>query len=174
AAERLVSSVRPPRRRHRMRRLTIGVPTCTETLALLVAMAWADGRLDESEKDGVRGAAEVFNLSKESRARIDGMLEKPPKLADAKLDGLSSRDKAFAFVAAAWMAHVDGKLDPDEEKLLDQIGAVLELGAARRAELVATAKTLEPLPDGKRNWSQEITRLFKAIPPEIEEVDGEF
>jgi uncharacterized tellurite resistance protein B-like protein len=157
-----------------MQRLTISVHACTETLGLLVAMAWADGRLDDSEKDGVRGAAQVFNLSKESRGRIDALLEKAPDVADAKTDSLSSRDKSFAFVAAAWMAHVDGKLVPEEEKVLAKIGTKLALDGARQKQLIEAAKKLEPLPEGKRSWSTEITRLFKAIPAEIEEIDGDF
>jgi tellurite resistance protein len=157
-----------------MQRLTISVHACTETLGLLVAMAWADGRLDDNEKDGVRGAAQVFNLSKDSRDRIDALLEKAPAVEDVNVDKLSARDRAFAFVAAAWMAHVDGTLDPTEEKMLAEIGSKLDLGDARQKQLITTAKELEPLPEGKRSWSTELTRLFKAIPAEIEETDGEF
>ena len=42
-----------------MKRLTIGADACTETLALLITMAWADGRLDDTEKQGVVAASEV-------------------------------------------------------------------------------------------------------------------
>src|SRR5262245_17376170 len=98
-----------------MQRLTISVHACTETLGLLVAMAWADGRLDDNEKAGVRGAAQVFNLSKDSRDHLDTLLAEAPAGVDASVDKLSARDRAFAFVAAAWMAHVDGVLDPAEE-----------------------------------------------------------
>jgi tellurite resistance protein len=157
-----------------MQRLTISVDACTESLGLLVAMAWADGRLDDDEKAGVRGAAQVFNLSKDSRDRIDSLLANAPAVEDAKVDKLSARDRAFAFVAAAWMAHVDGKLDPAEEKMLGEIGSKLDLGDARQKQLIETAKALDPLPEGKRSWSTEITRLFKAIPAEIAEVDGDF
>jgi hypothetical protein len=44
----------------------------------------------------------------------------------------------------------------------------------RQAELTGIAKGLEPLPEGARYWSEEITRLFKAIPPELEEPKGDF
>jgi len=33
------------------------VQACVETLAMLVAMAWADGHLDETERAGVLAAA---------------------------------------------------------------------------------------------------------------------
>ena len=47
-----------------MKRLTIGADACTETLALMITMAWADGRLDDVEKESVLEAAQVFNLTK--------------------------------------------------------------------------------------------------------------
>jgi uncharacterized membrane protein YebE (DUF533 family) len=157
-----------------MKRLTISGDVCSETLALLVAVAWADGRLDDQEKAGVRGAAQVLNLTKVMRDRIEHVLEKPAKVSDLLLEPFTARDRAFAFVAASWMAHVDGVLDPKEQVLLDEIAAALGLSKERCAELTAVAKTLEPLPAGARQWSEEITRLFKAIPPQLEETGGEF
>jgi uncharacterized tellurite resistance protein B-like protein len=57
-----------------MKRLTIGTRACTEILALLIHVAWADGQLADAEKKGIRAAAGVFNLSKEQRARLDDLL----------------------------------------------------------------------------------------------------
>ena len=52
---------------------SIRIPRLLGMLALIStsAMAWADGRLDDREKAGVRGAAEVLNLSKEFRDKLD-------------------------------------------------------------------------------------------------------
>jgi uncharacterized membrane protein YebE (DUF533 family) len=157
-----------------MKRLTISGDACTETLAILIAVAWADGRLDEQEKAGVRGAAQVLNLTKVLRDRVEQLLEKPAKLSELLLEPLSPRERAFAYVAAAWMAHVDGKLDAKEQALLDELAKALGLGKERQGELVTVAKSLEPLPEGARKWSEEITRLFKAIPPQLEEPGGDF
>jgi hypothetical protein len=60
-----------------MRQLTLRMDACVETLALLIAMAWADGKLEAREKEGVRGAASVLNLTKELRERLDTLLDKP-------------------------------------------------------------------------------------------------
>jgi len=157
-----------------VQRLTISVHACTETLALLVAVAHADGRLDDREKQGVRGAAEVLNLPKELRARLDQLLEKPADIAELKLERLSARERAFAYVASAWMARVDDLVDPKEKVLLDKIGAALELRPERRAELDRIAGTLERLPDGEPSWSKEVAALFKAIPPQVEQLVGDF
>ena len=154
-----------------MRRLTISAHACTETLTLLIAMAWADGRLDEREKSGVKGAAEVLNLSKEHRDRLAQMLEKPLPLDQILLDTLSPRDKAFAFVAATWMSGVDDDVDAQEKALLDRLAAELGMSADRRAELERIASDLTPI--GDRKWGDELVALLKAIPPRLENEQGE-
>ena len=156
-----------------MKRLTIGADACTETLALLITMAWADGRLDDNEKAGVLAAAEVFNLTKELRDRVDQILLKPMPVDELLVEGLSSRDKAFAFVAAAWMSGVDSEVDEKEQQLLDKAADLLGLDAARKKELVQVARDLEPLRKGESSWTKEIVALFKAIPARLEG-EGDF
>jgi uncharacterized membrane protein YebE (DUF533 family) len=151
-----------------MRRLTLSGRTCVETLALLVAVAWADGRLDDREKAGVRGAAEVLNLTKELRDRLDLILDKPMAVELLAFDEMSPRDHAFAYIAAAWMSGVDEDVDEREEAVLDKVGAMLGFDAFRKAELERIARDLAPPPAGERRWSDEIVALFKAIPPRLE------
>lgn len=155
-----------------MKRLTIGADACTETLALLVTMAWADGRLDEKEKESVLAAAEVFNLTKELRERIDQILQAPIPVEELLVENLSSRDKAFAFVAAAWMSGVDSEVDEKEQQLLDKAAELLGLDAARKTELVRIARDLESLRK-EGSWTNEIVALFKAIPARLEG-EGDF
>jgi uncharacterized membrane protein YebE (DUF533 family) len=151
-----------------MKRLTISGDACIETLALLITMAWADGHLDEQEKAGVRGAASVFNLTKELRDRLEELFKKPIALDELLLDELSARDKAFAYVAAAWLAGVDKDVHEKEKELLDKLGATLSLTESRRQELAQIARDLEPLRKGDTSWANEIVSLFKAIPVRLE------
>jgi hypothetical protein len=151
-----------------MKRLTISGDACTETLALLISVAWADGKLDAQEREGVRAAANVFNLTKELRERLDQLLEKPIQVEELLVDELSARDKAFAYVAAAWLSGVDDNVDPKEEALLGKIGALFGFTDGRRAELAGIARDLESLRQGKKSWSTEIVSLFRAIPARLE------
>lgn len=151
-----------------MKRLTISPDACIETLALLITMAWADGRLDDQEKEGVRAAASVLNLTKELRERLEDLIKKPLGLEELLFDGLGARDKAFAYVAAAWLSGVDDDVDPKEEDLLDKLGAQLKLTPDRRKELTQIARDLEPLRKGKKSWTTEIVSLFEAIPQRLE------
>ena len=151
-----------------MKRLTISGDACIETLAVLITMAWADGRLDDQEKDGVRAAASVLNLTKELRDRLDQLLQKPLSVDELLVDGLSARDKAFAYVAATWMSGVDDEVDAKEEELLRKLGDALGLTDARRDELARIARDLEPLRKGEKSWASEVITLFKAIPARLE------
>ena len=153
-----------------MKRLTIGADACTETLALLITMAWADGKLDDAEKDGVRAASEVFNLTKELRERLDQIIEKPMPVDELLVENLSARDKAFAFVAATWMSGVDEDVDPKEQELLDRAASLFGFNDARKNELAQIARDLEHLRkgDAEGGWTKELVSLFKAIPSRLE------
>jgi len=151
-----------------MKRLTISGDACIETLALLITMAWADGHLDDQEKEGVRAAASVFNLTKELRERLDHLLDKPIGLDELLVEGLSARDKAFAYVAAAWLAGVDDDVHAKEEELLGKLGGLLGLTDERRNDLARIARDLEPLRKNGKSWAAEIVALFKAIPARLE------
>jgi uncharacterized membrane protein YebE (DUF533 family) len=152
-----------------MKRLTISCQACVETLAMLVAMAWADGHLDETERAGVLAAAGILNLSKELRDRVNDLLQKPVPVEQILFDTLSARERAFVYIAAAWMAGVDEEVDPKEEAMLDRAASLMGFSAARKAELGGIARDLEPPADGGRKWAGELERLFRAIPPRLEE-----
>ena len=156
-----------------MKRLTISADACTETLVLLIIMAWADGKLEEREKDGVRGAAEVFNLSKELRGRLDTLLENPLPVDELLFEAMSERERAFAYVAAAWVSGVDNDIDPREKALLERVADLFGFDEARKTELTIIARDLEPNRGEEIKWAEEIARLFKAIPPRLESGKGE-
>lgn len=155
-----------------MKRLTIGADACTETLALLITMAWADGELEEREKAGVRAASTVFNLTKELRDRLDALLEKPMPVDELLLDGLSPRDRAFAFVAAAWMSGLDRKVDEKEKELLEEVAQRFGFTAARKGELLTIARdsslsAREKAVGSTSSWrfSRRSPRVSKATVP---------
>ncbi len=160
----------------RMKRLTLGMDACVETLALLIAIAWADGKLEDREKAGVRSAAGILNLTKEMRDRLDGLLEKPMPVDQLLVENLSSKERAFAYVAAAWMTGVDDDVDPKEVAMLDDAARIFGFDGDTKRELTQIARDLEPLrkkEDGEIDWASELIALFKAIPPRVERVSGD-
>lgn len=153
-----------------MKRLTIGVHACTETLALLIAMAWADGTLADTEKDAIRGAADVFNLPKELRQRLEDLMKNPAPIDQLLFDTVGEHDRAFAFVAATWMAGADENVDPKEEALLSALANKLSLSNEQVKDLTAIARDL-PKRGEKHPDAQEISTLFKAIPKQLHGID---
>ncbi len=151
-----------------MKRLTISGHTCVETLALLVAMAWADGRLEDSERASVRGAADVLNLSKALRDRLDLVLAQPVPVSQLLIEEMSTADRAFAYVAAAWMSGVDDDVDEREEAMLDEVATLFEIDVARKVELEGIARGVTVKTTGERNASEELVALFRAIPPRLQ------
>lgn len=134
-------------------------------------MAWADGKLEDSEKAGVRGAAEVLNLSKDFRDKLDGSLAKALPLDQILFDDLSTRDKSFAYVAAVWMMNADENVDDKEKAMVETIASNFGFADDHKKELDAIAKDLSASSSksGKdRKWQDEIVALFKAIPPRLE------
>jgi hypothetical protein len=155
-----------------MKRLTIGVKACTEIMGLLVTMAWADGVLADQEKVGLRAAAKTLNLEQGLRDRLESFMSEDPGLGGLEIDGLSVRDREFAYVASAWMARVDAGVADEEADLLEKVGMLLEVGSDRRKELSKIAAELEP-PSDDGSWSDGIVQLFGAILKSIEQVDVE-
>ena len=157
-----------------MKRLTIGADACTETLALLITMAWADGRLDDNEKEGVLAAAEVFNLTKELRERLDQILQKPMPVEELLVENLSARDKAFAFVAAVVdeRRRLRGRREGEAAPRQGRRSPRPQRGAQDRARARSPA-TSSRSRKGEGSWTKEIVTLFKAIPQRLEG-DGEF
>ena len=157
-----------------MKRLTISSRACTEILALLIKVAWADGRLDDAEKASVRAASQVFNLSKELRERLDAALASPLELDQILVESLQPRDRAFAYVAAVWLTGVDDDVDPKEQELLEQVANRLVIVGGRKAELEAIARDFLSEHKGKDNWADHLVTLFKSIPVRLEGGDEEF
>jgi tellurite resistance protein len=149
-----------------MRRLLIDPEVCTEVMALLVAVAWADDELQEEEKQGLRAACDSLNIPKALRPRLESFIADARPVADLEFGAFETRDRAFAFVAAAWMAHLHGGIDEREGALLGEIADALDIDPARQTELRAVATAIEPPPEGAR-WSNTIVQLFRSIADEV-------
>jgi uncharacterized membrane protein YebE (DUF533 family) len=148
-----------------MPRLTIRVDACTEILSLLIVMAWADGKLEDREKDSIRAAATVLNLGKDLRSRLDKMLSEPLPLDQVLVQNLGPKDRSFAYVAAAWLSGVDEEVDPKEQDKLREVQALLEIDDDRARELEKIARDLKP---HEGAWAEDLVALFKAIPVRLE------
>jgi hypothetical protein len=116
----------------------------------------------------VRAASGIFNLSKEQRTRLDAALESPLPLDEILVDSLSAHERAYAYVAAAWMTGVDADVDPKEQAALDQVADRLGLDADRRVELGAMARDILAGGSRKPDWAADLATLFLSIPKRLD------
>lgn len=151
-----------------MKRLTISSRACTEILALLIHAAWADGKLEDREKESIRAASTVLNLGKEQRERLDKAMETALPLDHIVFESLSGRDKAFAYVAAVWLTGVDEDIDPKEQDFLNELASSLGFDGDRRKELTQIARDIGKEHERKESWAEDLVALFKAIPARLE------
>jgi hypothetical protein len=76
----------------------------------LAAVAWADGKLDPDEADGIVRAAVDEGLSLEEIGEIEAATKEKVDLGVIDKSGLSKEDRLFVYAVACWIARMDGQV----------------------------------------------------------------
>jgi tellurite resistance protein len=117
-------------------------------LKLLVAMAWADGRVDEEEIEVVNALLDGFGASPEEADEIREWAGKPRSLDDVDTSDLTVSDTELALQHAVLLTYIDGEQSAKEVELLDSFVAKLGLTPDAAAPILqsanAWAKSLLP------------------------------
>ncbi len=93
----------------------------------LVAVAWADGRLDETESEVIDALAEAFELSAEDTASIREFAKEKRSLDEIPLTELSASDRRMLLQHATLLTHVDGEKSSEEVELLNELVEKLKI-----------------------------------------------
>ncbi|MCA9591886.1 MAG: TerB family tellurite resistance protein [Myxococcales bacterium] len=94
----------------------------------LVAVAWADGKVEAPEEHVIEGLLAGFDATDEeadelmSYAKTRRTLDK-----DLPLQDLSTDDRELLLANAALLTHADGEQSDSEKKLLDKLIEILEI-----------------------------------------------
>lgn len=99
------------------------------------AMAWADGKIADSEADALRRLIGVAELTDAERATADGFLTARVDLDTASLAGLSVDAKKGVYRAACRLAAVDREVVSGERAFLTKLAAGLGLAADAVTEI---------------------------------------
>ncbi|MBN2715210.1 MAG: TerB family tellurite resistance protein [Deltaproteobacteria bacterium] len=95
-------------------------------LQLLVALAWADGRVDESEREIVLALTEAFQASDDETTEMMDWASQRRTLDEVDISHLSRTDIDLVLQYAVLLTFVDGEQTADEIELLytfiDRIG----------------------------------------------------
>jgi tellurite resistance protein len=106
----------------------------------LVAVAWADGKLESGESSVIEGLLTGFDASEAEEqevleyARTRRSLEK-----DIPLDELSREDRELLLSNAALLTHADGDQSSSETEVLGQLIELLGFTDAEAHEILASA-----------------------------------
>jgi uncharacterized membrane protein YebE (DUF533 family) len=122
--------------------------TRTKLLKLLVALAWADGRVDEEEMEIVEAMLDSFDASAEEGNDIREWAKTPRSLDDVNVAGLTEEDADLVLYQAVLLTFIDDEQSEKETELLDNFVAKLGMSAERAKNVLerATARAKELLP----------------------------
>lgn len=138
-------------------------PTLNRHVFLALAtVAWADGVLSAEERQGILQAAGGAGYSAEECAELDAAIQQPRDIESLNLGRLSAVDRVFVYATAAWLARIDGVMDPGEVAALQRLGDKLMLSARVRGAADATAEEVAAQPAGNRPGKYDFV-AFRAL-----------
>jgi uncharacterized tellurite resistance protein B-like protein len=119
-------------------------------LTSLVSVAWADGRVRESEMQVIEALLVAFDATADEASRIREYAKTPRTLADIPIDELSHGERRTLLQHATLLLLVDGEFPESEQQLIDALCARLEISQAEMVEIVTFAT----------RRAQELTKLL--------------
>jgi tellurite resistance protein len=120
----------------------------------LIAVAWADGKLEAPESGVIEGMLSGFDASAEEEQELLEYGRTRRGLDDIPLSELGKDDRELLLANAALLTHADGEQSESERATLDALVKVLGFGAedaqriidsADDGALVLSSKVLENL-----------------------------
>lgn len=136
---------------------TLGVAARRAIFEAMVAMAWADARIEREEVLAVQAAGRVLDLPDDV---LDALDAGPPSLVGIDAGSLDDGAKRLVYLCAAWLASVDAREDPDEESLLDELARVLALEPTVATSLRDEARLLRATAPPSMRWHEELGALI--------------
>jgi tellurite resistance protein len=105
----------------------------------LVAVAWADGRLERGESGVIEGMLTGFDATSEEEAEILEYAKTRRTLeADIPLGDLDDEDRELLLANAALLTHADGEQSDAEAALLSRLVALLGFDEAKANEILGS------------------------------------
>jgi tellurite resistance protein len=108
-------------------------------LKLLVALAWADGRVDEEEIEVVNALLDGYGANDEEAEEIRAWAKKPRSLDDVDVSDLTVSDTELALQHAVLLTYIDGEQSAKEVELLDAFCAKLGFSKEAAAPILEAA-----------------------------------
>ena len=91
----------------------------------LIAVAWADGQMEDSESSVIDGLLAGFDASPDEEREIGEYAKVRRALDEVRIEGLSRDDRELLLGNAALLTHADGDQSEDEERVLTRLARIL-------------------------------------------------
>ena len=105
----------------------------------LVAVAWADGRVEAEETEVIEALLSAFEISPEDADALREYAKTPRSLADIPISDLSAADRRVLLQHAVILTYIDGNQSAEETKLLGELVEKLRVPADEAKEILAAA-----------------------------------
>lgn len=107
----------------------------------LVAVAWADGKVEQPEAHVIEGLLAGFDASEaEEKEILDYAKEKRTLEKDIPFYALGEEERELLLANAALLTHADGEQSESEKELLDKLIQLLGMSQAAADEILASVK----------------------------------
>ena len=107
----------------------------------LVAVAWADGKLEQPESGIIEGLLCGFDASDdEEQELIAYAKQKRTFKDDVTVSEMTKEDRELLLANAALLTHADGDQSGQERDLLDKLVRLLEFNGADAEAILSSAK----------------------------------
>ena len=144
----------PPRPSHRLP---------VEVFMGFLAAAWADGRLDDLEREAVLEAAASEGLGDEEMERVrQGTLARV-ELDDLDFSTLNRTDRLYTYAVALWIANLDNKITAREEATLRVLRVTLGVSDRERGAMEAALRELTQNPEHRTPQRFDFQGLRRVI-----------
>ena len=106
----------------------------------LVAVAWADGRMEAEENEVIEALISAFEIAGEDADTIREYAKTPRSIEDVPLTDLSGHDRRMLLQHAVILTYIDGKQSDDEVEVLNTLVEKLNLPEEEAKELLTSAE----------------------------------
>lgn len=106
----------------------------------LVAVAWADGRLDGEETEVIEALLSAFEIEGADADSIRDYAKQPRTLDDVALTDLSASDRRLLLQHAVILTYIDGQQSETERKVIAELVERLHLPAAEAKVLLEASE----------------------------------
>ncbi len=106
----------------------------------LIAVAWADGRMDGEETEVIEALLGAFEVPEEQAEALREFAKAPKKLEDVPLTDLSASDRRLLLQHAVILTFIDGEQSKEEATILTELVERLRIPAAEAKVLLEASE----------------------------------